>query len=370
MKKISRRTFLKTAVRASVAGMAGLALSGCSTFRATAYKTIDPDAGLGKIAAANDKLYGVALQSQQLKDDVFAAAVQREAALLVPETELKWDVLRPSPQRFNFAGYHRLAVFAKENNMAMRGHTLVWHDAIPKWLPEALEDTAAAEGILRTHIERVVQETSAMITNWDVVNEAFDPHSTRKDGLRETLWLKALGPDYLALAFCFAHEANPDVTLVYNDFGFEYGDGYGHAKRQALLRWLEGCRKEKTPVHAIGLQSHLICGRALAGAEFLHFLKDLRSLGLKIYVTELDLNLSKLSGRRDDRIKFGQIYVQRYLDMLQESGAVDMLLTWGISDSHTWLHAKNRDVSGALPLDASYNRTPLWETLRTRWAEA
>src|SRR5271170_3092301 len=110
--------------------------------------------------------------------------------------------------------------------MGMRAHTLVWHNSNPKWLAPALTDVATATAILQEHITRTVSETAPLIRNWDVVNEALDPRSPREDGLRETLWLKALGPDYIPLAFRTAHEANPDAKLVYNDFRLEEGSGY------------------------------------------------------------------------------------------------------------------------------------------------
>lgn len=367
-KKISRRRFLRTLLGAPLAGFSALGLAGCNSL--SGYPEIGfKSPGLGHLAHQRDRLYGVAVKSEQLKDISFIKALRREAALLVPEGELKWAVLRPAPDQFDFSGYQRIADFARVNGMEMRGHVLVWHHANPDWLAGALKNKKAAKEILRTHIERVIAETSPVIRNWDVVNEAIDPRSPRKDGLRETLWLKAMGPDYISYAFHCTHQADPGLTLVYNDFGLERGDGYGHAKRKLLLQLLRKLQKEKVPMHALGLQSHLRCAIPLGGKEFTEFLKEVRWLGLEIYVTELDLDLSRVPGEGRQRSEFAQTYVCAYLDMLQEGGPINTLLTWGLSDRYTWLKDTETDATGSLPLNVDYQRGPLWKTLGDRWAE-
>jgi len=363
-KTLSRRMLLQAGVKYSLLGFGILALPGCT------YLSDGPggsDSGLAAYAREKGRQYGAAVQSGQLADDDdFASAVRREVNLLVPERELKWDAIRPSPQRFDFTGYRKLAIFAQENDMAMRGHVLVWHYANPAWLrPELARGNA--EKILHTHIKHVLAETAPMIRNWDVVNEAIDIHSPREDGLRETLWLKALGPDYVAQAFQMAHDADGDITLTYNDYGMEQGDGDGSRKRQCILRLLEQCKRNNVPMHALGLQSHLLAHKPLAGREFTDFLKEVRALGLKVIITELDLDTSQLQGRGDDRVKLAQRYVRTYLDQAQKDGPVDMLLTWGLSDRYSWLRKKNPGMTGELPLDRDLNHGPLWETLKKSW---
>src|SRR5262249_11298936 len=156
----------------------------------------------------------------------------------------------------------------------MRGHTLVWHDANPAWLEGKLGNRAAAEALLKMHIQRVVAHTSPFIKQWDVVNEAISPHSTRPDGLRDSVWLRALGPSYIPFAFRRANEADPSLELVYNDYGWKYGDGNGFYRRKHTLKLLEKLKKEKVPVHALGLQSHLKTHIPLGGQEFTHFLSE------------------------------------------------------------------------------------------------
>lgn len=367
-KNLTRRVLLRGVAQASMLGLAGIGLNGCVGILLLANSEITGP-GLGAIAGRKGRLYGVALQSSHLDDADFAAAVKSEATLLVPESELKWEALRPAPGTFDFSGYRRLAAFAQENGMQMRGHTLVWYYANPPWLEHALKDRRAAEKILATHIERVIGETSPFIRQWDVVNEAVHPSSTRGDVLRPSIWLDALGPSYIPLAYRLAHEANPDLELVYNEYGLEWDGIYGRRKRDGVLRLLEKMVAEGVPVHALGLQSHLRCHRPLDTDAFTAFLERVREMGLKVYVTEFDLDLSVLSGTAADKIRIAQNYAAAYLDAVQLSGDVRMLLTWGLSDRYSWLGSVRGDSTGALPLDADLRRGPLWETLRDRWAE-
>ena len=321
---------------------------------------------------ATGKSYGVAIQSQQIDDDDFVRALKREANLLIPETELRWDSVQPTPNNFNFDNYERIADFAREYGFDMRGHAFVWHRGNPAWLEQTLARStpAEAEKILRNHIETVVKETNGDIEHWNVVNEAFDPRSSRSDLLRETPWLKALGPDYVSLAFRAAYDANSNLTLVYNDFGLEYDDSNARAKRQAVLHFLIACRKQHVPVHAVGLQSHLQCHRPLGGHDFATFIKNVRRLGLNIYVTELDVDTSQLAGTIAERNAVAQSYVTAYLNLIEQYGALETVVTWGLSDRYTWMKQYGHNGVGALPLDANLKRDALWETLRTAWADS
>ncbi len=373
-KKISRRAFLGTCARVALAGLGGCALAGCESLALYPEVGATP-AGLGGIARRHQRVYGAAVQSAQLGDVAFARALRREAVLLVPENELKWDAVRPDAERFDFSGYRTLAAFAEDNAMAMRGHVLLWHHANPRWLNAALErGRMAAEKILERHMNGVLRETMPMIREWDVVNEAVDPRSPRPDGLRETLWLKALGARYAPLAFETARAADPDLVLVYNDFGLERGDGYGRRKRRLLLRLLEDWLKRGAPVDALGLQSHLRCHYALDDRDFAAFLREVRGMGLRLRVTELDVDAGSITGSVRDKIMAAQNYVAAYLDILGSHAPVDTVITWGLSDRYSWLWEATAgegvaSPGGMLPLDAMLDRAPLWETLRRGWAE-
>jgi endo-1,4-beta-xylanase len=357
-KILSRRIFLKL-----LASSALLGLSGCA-----GNKGFFGSSGLRAQAAHSNCIYGAAVQSTQLSDSAFAHALIEEAAMLVPEGELKWDKVQPKKGVFDFSGYQKLAAFAQANNMGMRGHVLVWHHSNPAWLKPALKNRRSAEQVLTTHIQRVVKETAPLITDWDVVNEAVHPYSPRGDGLRNSIWLRALGPEYIPLAFHAAHEAAPSLTLTYNDYGMEYSDTRSIKRRRFILKLLEKLKRQNVPVHSLGLQSHLQAGRPLGGQEFTRFLSEVRGMGLAVYITELDMDVSLLNGTMEEKVAHAQLYLQTYLNMVQEGGAVEKVLTWGLSDRYSWLKHYFPDLAGMLPLDANLQRGLFWETLSGMWA--
>src|SRR5690606_29641872 len=129
---------------------------------------------------------------------------------LVPENDAKWAQLRPSRGKFDFHMLDQLAAFAATHEQEFRGHTLVWHEYMPGWLTGALGATDAAE-LLAQHIGAVVGRYRGRMESWDVVNEAIDPESRRADKLRDTPWLRALGPDYIPRAFDLARNADPNA---------------------------------------------------------------------------------------------------------------------------------------------------------------
>ncbi|MER2519749.1 MAG: endo-1,4-beta-xylanase [Bdellovibrionales bacterium] len=367
-KKITRRDTLCAFARAAATFPVLGLLNACGGF-SMSHDRAFRQSGLRALAARRGWHFGAAAQSGQLDDPAFARSLAREVNALVPENELKWDALRPSPETFDFRGFEELATFADEHGMILRGHTLVWHESNPAWLESLLKSAprADAEKILREHITRVTQATQTHIREWDVVNEAIDPRSSRKDGLRETLWLQALGDSYIALAFRAASEADSGLRLVYNDFGLERGDGYGEAKRKAALRLLENLRARGAPIHGLGLQSHLRVDRPLGGRAFTDFLARARCLGLEVSVTELDMRYGNLMGDAEDKDALAQDYLRAYLEQVQQSAPLKSLLTWGLSDRYSWLRQDDDAARGMLPLDVNLERVPMWETLREAW---
>src|SRR5262249_51372197 len=152
------------------------------------------------------------------------------------ENQLKWDVVEPARGQFDWTSADRLVDFAETNKQSVRGHTLVWHDALPGWLvtgnftPDQLRD------LLREHIQTVVGRYKGRVAAGDVVNE---PIADTGGQLRRSLWFDALGPGYLADALRWAHEADPAAKLYINDYGVETVN----AKSNALYNVVAGLRR-------------------------------------------------------------------------------------------------------------------------------
>lgn len=326
--------------------------------------------GLRQLADQRGFNFGTAISSRAIDSAFYTNAIIKHCNILVPENDLKWRVIQPQPDAFDFSRYNKIAAFATAHNMKVRGHTLVWHTGMPEWALDRLETGTRRDvtELMINHITTTLQQTASHITDWDIVNEAVDPNSTRDDFLREnSLWMHTLGPDYIALAYRTALQVNPRLTLTYNDYSVEYADGAGIRRRAGVLALLRHLRDKNIPIHQLGLQSHLSCSRPLGGKAFTDFLQQVRALGIKVIVTELDLKLAKLPGTDAERLQAGAHYASEYLKMLQDGGVLDTVLTWGLSSPYSFMMQKDRTTLDPLPLDEDMNPLPLWYALRNAW---
>jgi endo-1,4-beta-xylanase len=328
------------------------------------------DLPLRQQAAAKGLLYGAAvLKSSLVNDAEFSQAFARECAILVPEGALKWDSLRPAPDKFNFTDSDWLLAYAHQNGLQMRGHTLVWHHALPQWFAGTVT-AANAEKMMVEHIQIVAGRYVGKFHSWDVVNEAIALQHGHPQGLRNTPWLNLIGPKYIDLAFRTAAVADPKALLVYNDFGLDYDTPWESARRQAVLQLLERLVAAGTPIHALGIQAHLLReDPKFNPAQFQTFLRAVASLGLKIMITELDVTDARFGASSVDRDRQVAAVYEDYLTVALAEPAVIALLTWGLSDRYTWL-TKDKDrprrdglPPRPLPLDAQLNRKLAWQAI-------
>lgn len=329
---------------------------------------VSEDIPLGKRALIKGLLYGTAVYKNSLSSNPqLAAEVAGECAIIVPELELKWDFLRPTSTSFNFVPADWLANFARTHGLLFRGHTLVWHEALPPWFQNTVNSQNAKQ-FLEEHIKTVVKHYAGKIHSWDVVNEAINPSDGRSDGLRKTPWLKFLGSDYIELAFRLAAEADPQALLVYNDFGLDYDIPEDEAKRNAVLKLLERLKSKGTPIHAFGMQAHLHGDKTQFNSKKLkNFLGNVAALGLKILITEMDVADKKLPVDLKVRDRIVAATYEDYLSVVLNEPAVIAVLTWGLSDRYTWLSEYQPRRDGAkvrpLPLDANFKRKLAWNAI-------
>jgi endo-1,4-beta-xylanase len=328
-----------------------LLLSGAA--RATHHGTHNPGVGqlcpsLSLVASRRHWFWGTSVDRQVLDDAEVVQLVKTHARVLVPENALKWEVVQPSPGVRDLSEFAALEARFASSGMRFRGHPLVWHEQLPAWLVRAAPETLREH--LRQHISWLVGVHRGRIDSWDVVNE---PIAHDGQGLRASLWLQALGPGYIAQALRWAHAADPDAQLVINDYGLEGDDPVSLLKRQSLLQLVRDLQRQGAPLDAIGLQAHLHA--SLNGPTFQTlpaFLAELRGLGLKVLVTELDINdyaLTVSMAERDARI--AEIYRDFLMALIAEP-AVEGIVQWGLTDRYTWLNhvASRRDQSPQRPL--------------------
>ncbi len=323
---------------------------------------------LRQSAAAKGILFGSAINVDVMKVEAYAKLFASQCGVVVPESELKWAALRPSPKTFDFRRGDSLQQFASANNMSLRGHTLVWENALPPWF-DWYVTPANAEQVMTEHISTVMRHFAGKVSSWDVVNEAIQMQDGRSDGLKKTPWLKFLGEEYIEVAFRAAHEADPQTKLIYNENWIEPDDADSDKRRRAVLALLTGLKKRNVPVHGLGIQSHIFAEARVTGNNFRRFLQEIEELGLSILITELDVRDQNLPADVATRDRLVAEQYEQYLSFLLQFQSVKTILTWGLSDRYTWISSHNKRADGLpprpLPYDSELRPTPAWDAIQT-----
>jgi endo-1,4-beta-xylanase len=317
------------------------------------------------MAARDGLFWGAAVQSAQLKPESdFAALVARECSVVVPEWEMKWSALEPKQGRPRYGHADAIVEFAKQHQLKIRGHALVWHRSMPKWARETIKQKSDWN-VLASFITATLDRYSgSSFIHWDVLNEVIEPRDGRPDGLRSSTYLHAFGPDYIRRALVLAHEHAPNVRLYINEYGLDYDGQVERNRRTTLLRLIENLKKANVPFHGIGIQGHLYGrGKSKFSQQALRrFLADVAGHGLKITITELDVPEADVSLPVEERDRRVADEVTRYLDVVLDEPAVEGIVTWGLSDRYSWLNAKLRGSgtrNRGLPFDENLAPKPV-----------
>ena len=290
-------------------------------------------------AGAKGLLFGTAVEAQLLSSNAeVAQIVIDQCSILVAENSMKMGPMRPTPTTYSFEAGDALVAFGDAHGIKVRGHNLNWHAQLPTWF-NATATKDNARQLLVDHITTVAGHFKGKLHSWDVVNEAVNTPDGRPDGLRNGPWLKLLGPEFIPLAFRTARAADPDVLLTYNDYGIETDSDGDVKKRAAILELVRGMKKDKVPIDAVGIQSHIHVGWSTADSNGLReWMRTLRGMGLKVFVTEMDINDD--TWKTDDPAEIDAAVAQTYhdyMEVLVNEPAVAAVLTWGVTDAHTWL---------------------------------
>lgn len=335
-----------------------LGLSGSATFAAA----LPWDGSLRGVAEKHGFIFGAAVRSGSLiADPRYRALVERECRVATPEGELKWNAI-DRDRGYDFHRAEAIQAMLAPSNVRLRGHTLVWHNGLPRWAEIALSSAETGRRTMIHHIRTVMPAWRGRIDSWDVVNEALDPEQA--DGLRRSPAFRGIGPEYVELAFRIARETAPTAELVYNDYGLEGTDAGSQAKRRALLRLIEQLKRRDTPIDAVGLQAHLSLEQDFEQSAYAEFVRDLSALGVDVHVTELDVSdhSTETAAVRDRRIADR---TERFLDAVLDTPRARAVVTWGLTDLYSWLndwgHYYRHDLTPAraLPFDDSYQAKPM-----------
>jgi endo-1,4-beta-xylanase len=313
-----------------------------------------------KEAFKGDFLIGAALNPSQFceSNQVEAAIVKTQFDSITPENVLKWEMIHPRPGRYNFTLADKFVAFGVTNSMFIVGHTLIWHSQTPAWVFQGKDGKPATREVLlqrmRQHIFTVVGRYKGKINGWDVVNEAI-----AEDGsMRNSPWRKIIGDDFIEQAFRFAHEADPDAELYYNDYGLE-----NPVKRAGALAMLKNLQAKGVKIFGVGIQGHYqLAADTPSAEEFSQTISDFAKLGLKVMITELDVdvlpsawkslnadvNLRKQGSKEmnpytkglpgEVQAQLAARYAELFGVMLKYRETVTRVTLWGVTDGNSWLN--------------------------------
>lgn len=322
----------------------------------------------------SDFMIGAALNRRQFseEDKQGLEIIKAQFNTITPENQLKWQLIHPLPDKYDFEGGDRYVDFGQKYGMFVIGHTLVWHRQTPAWVFTDGKghdvDRETLLNRLREHISAVVGRYKGKIKGWDVVNEAIEADGS----MRQSKWLKIIGDDYIAKAFQFAHEADPAAELYYNDYALE-----NEPKRNGAVRLIKALKAQGIPIAAVGLQGHNnLTWPSLEQQDAT--ISAFATLGVKVNITELDVDvLPQVSEEEGPNIKLvGELQnklnpysrelpasitaaqAKRFADLftiyLKHRDVIDRITFWGVTDSDSWLN--NWPVRGRTNYALLFNR--------------
>jgi endo-1,4-beta-xylanase len=296
----------------------------------------------------------------------YRTLIQTYCQQITPEGGLFWGYMRPARDLYKFDFADNVLAFAEANEMTVRGHTLVWYGSMPDWTKN-IRGADEAKRELTTHIEQVVSRYRGKIKTWHVVNEPIDDTKGEMPGLRPSVWLENLGEKYIDLAFHTAHAVDPAAELVINEYDVECAVGTQTKRREAYLKLIRDLVGRGVPLHGVGLQGHINAKYEIDRDGVYDFVTAVRSLGLSVHVTELDVIDDALPGPIAQRDAIVASRAHDFLDAIFVAAKPSVIATWGITDRYTWVPIwyKRRDgmPNRPLPFDADCQPKPLWNVI-------
>lgn len=281
------------------------------------------------LAAARGLWFGTAADGGALFNAPYAQLISSQFNLLTAENAMKWSRVQPEKDIFDFREADALVLFAEQHQMAMRGHTLVWHHQLPDWITQGTYSRERWIQILCRHVKTVVHHFQGRILAWDVVNEAM----ANEGVLYDNLWLEKIGPDYIPMAFQWAHEADPQAILVYNDHSAEGMN----PKSQAIYLLVKDLIERGIPIHAVGLQMHINLFNSPSVSELAANIQRLAALGLQAHITEMDLRIQYGGQTMEEKLALQAKIYQDILSTCLQQPNCRFFSTWGASDQYSWI---------------------------------
>ncbi len=282
----------------------------------------------------SDYPIGTAIDVNELDSDpLYKSIAIKQFNSITPENIFKAEYIHPEQLFFNWSQADSLVSFCEQNNKRLYGHTLIWHKQLPQWIIGFQGNSSDWEQLMKVHIQTIVTHFNNKVAAWEVVNEAFNEDGT----LRNNIWKQNIGSGYIEKAFMFAHEADPDALLFYNDYNLEMNP----TKRHSVISLLNNIRNRGVRVDGIGVQMHISTSypepSQIAGA-----FQEIAANDFKVHITELDISINPYNQNIEPSEKLlteqanllGSIVFNynKIPDQYQYG-----ITFWGISDKNSWI---------------------------------
>lgn len=298
---------------------------------------------------------GAAVSIEPLKNDAkYKEILINEFSSITAENAMKMSVMSKSKGVYDFDDADYIVDFAQQNNMRVHGHTLIWYRETPSWVNSFSGNKDAWKALLKEYIQDVVTHFKGKVESWDVVNEVILDDGT----YRPSVWLTNIGTEYIELAFQYAHEADPDAILFYN----EYGQEYSHAKHVAINKLVDELLEKNVPIHGVGLQMHTDINKEESRIKYA--IRAVASRNLKVHVSELDVSVNpddEAGVTFTDDLAKKQQAMYRYVTqgMMEIPAGLQFGITmWGVTDQYSWRYSAPDWV---LPFSKDYTRKPAYD---------
>ncbi|MBN2637118.1 MAG: endo-1,4-beta-xylanase [Prolixibacteraceae bacterium] len=338
-------------------------------------------------------------------NEAYQANIKAQYDIVTPENCMKPQPIHPEKDRYNFVTTDAMVEWCEENGLAVWGHTLGWHSQSPAWFFQT-DSTIAAQAAaapaanpagqrpnrqgfggfgggntgpqaskevilerLKDHIMTVVGRYKGRIIGWDVFNESIaDGGDGSTENLRNFSWYTAVGPEVLTLAFKWAHEADPEAQLYYNDYNIEQGAVENKGKHASSMILLKRLIAEGAPITGVGIQGHWHLDTNLKDVE--KAIENYASLGLRVAITELDVtatgsnsgafNVNQGDGSipAENFEKQAEVYKELFEIFMRHKDVIDRVTFWGLSDTRSW-----RRNQAALLFDGDLNPKPAYHAV-------
>ena len=332
--------------RSLAAGFTGLALLAVTPPSVMAHTDGNHEIPADSLRALAEPIgleIGVAVNPGGLEDPRYKEIAATEYSSITPENEMKWESIEPRRGVYDYADADRLVRFAERHDQLVRGHTLLWHNQLPGWLTEGVSDGSIGnqelKAILRRHVKDTARHFAGDVWAWDVANEFFTDTTPSRIN-PDKFWVSRPGRGIIAKPFRWAHEADPDALLFYNDYNIAGEDGT-NAKADAVFRWVKRQLAKGVPIHGIGDQGHLDTQYGFP-VRMEDNLRRYARLGLKVAITEADVRTFVNNPEEQQPTEHLATLAHPYefskmLEACLEVRACISFTAWGVGDAYSWI---------------------------------